>query len=135
MLSRPKAHAGMRHIALFIAKFDETLHFYTELLGMRIEWQPDPDNIYLCSGCDNLALHRYQGGERPLAGQRLDHIGFIIDSPDDVDAWHAFLLENGVAIKAEPRTHRDGARSFYCLDPDGNLVQMIYHPPISGRGA
>ena len=34
-------------------------------------------------------------------------------------------------IKNEPRTHRDGARSFYCLDPDGNVVQMIYHPPIS----
>ncbi|WP_373095627.1 VOC family protein [Zhongshania sp.] len=133
MLSRPKAHAGLRHLALFVAKFDETLYFYTELLGMKIEWQPDPDNIYLCSGCDNLALHRYQGGERPLAGQRLDHFGFIIDSIDDVDAWHAFLVENDVAIKAEPRTHRDGARSFYCLDPDGNLVQMIYHPPISAR--
>ena len=133
MLSRPKAHAGLRHLALFIAKFDETLHFYTELLGMTIEWQPDPDNIYLCSGCDNLALHRYQGGERPIAGQRLDHFGFIIESIDEVDAWHAFLLENGVAIKAEPRTHRDGARSFYCADPDGNLVQMIYHPPISAR--
>jgi catechol 2,3-dioxygenase-like lactoylglutathione lyase family enzyme len=125
----------LRHLALFVANFDETLHFYTELLGMAVEWQPDPDNIYLCSGCDNLALHRYQGGERPLAGQRLDHLGFIIDDIEDVDAWHAFLLENGVAIKAEPRTHRDGARSFYCLDPDGNLVQMIYHPPISGRYA
>jgi|TARA_R110001583_G_scaffold82456_1_gene218694 catechol 2,3-dioxygenase-like lactoylglutathione lyase family enzyme len=133
MLNRPKAHAGLRHLALFVANFDETLHFYTELLGMAVEWQPDPDNIYLCSGCDNLALHRYQGGERPLAGQRLDHLGFIIDDIEDVDAWHAFLLENGVAIKAEPRTHRDGARSFYCLDPDGNLVQMIYHPPISAR--
>jgi len=135
MLNRPKAHAGLRHLALFVANFDETLHFYTELLGMAVEWQPDPDNIYLCSGCDNLALHRYQGGERPLAGQRLDHLGFIIDDIEDVDTWHAFLLENGVAIKAEPRTHRDGARSFYCLDPDGNLVQMIYHPPISGRYA
>lgn len=133
MLNRPKAHAGLRHLALFVANFDETLHFYTELLGMAVEWQPDPDNIYLCSGCDNLALHRYQGGERPLAGQRLDHLGFIIDDIEGVDAWHAFLLENGVAIKAEPRTHRDGARSFYCLDPDGNLVQMIYHPPISAR--
>jgi hypothetical protein len=30
-----------------------------------------------------------------------------------------------------PRTHRDGARSFYCFDPAGNLVQFIYHPPIS----
>lgn len=135
MLNRPNAHAGLRHLALFVANFDETLHFYTELLGMAVEWQPDPDNIYLCSGCDNLALHRYQGGERPVAGQRLDHLGFVIDRIDDVDAWHAFLLENGVVIKAEPRTHRDGARSFYCLDPDGNLVQMIYHPPISGRYA
>ncbi|WP_373087231.1 VOC family protein [Zhongshania sp.] len=135
MLNRPNAHAGLRHLALFVANFDETLHFYTELLGMAVEWQPDPDNIYLCSGCDNLALHRYQGGERPVAGQRLDHLGFVIDRIDDVDAWHAFLLENGVAIKAEPRTHRDGARSFYCLDPDGNLVQMIYHPPISARYA
>ncbi|MBB5188679.1 catechol 2,3-dioxygenase-like lactoylglutathione lyase family enzyme [Zhongshania antarctica] len=133
MLNRPNAHAGLRHLALFVANFDEALHFYTELLGMAVEWQPDPDNIYLCSGCDNLALHRYQGGERPVAGQRLDHLGFVIDRIDDVDAWHAFLLENGVAIKAEPRTHRDGARSFYCLDPDGNLVQMIYHPPISAR--
>jgi hypothetical protein len=33
---------------------------------------------------------------------------------------------------AEPRTHRDGARSFYCQDPDGNAVQILYHPPISG---
>jgi catechol 2,3-dioxygenase-like lactoylglutathione lyase family enzyme len=132
MLSRPKAHGGLRHLALFVANFDETLHFYTELLGMVVEWQPDPDNIYLCSGCDNLALHRYQGGERPVAGQRLDHLGFIIKDIDDVDLWHAYLQVNAVPIKAAPRTHRDGARSFYCLDPDGNLVQMIYHPPISG---
>jgi hypothetical protein len=32
-----------------------------------------------------------------------------------------------------PRTHRDGARSFYCRDPEGNLVQMIYHPPIARK--
>ena len=132
-LSRPNPHSGMRHIALFVEKFDDTLHFYTELMGMAVEWQPDPDNIYLCSGTDNLALHRYQGPQRPVAGQRLDHIGFILNTPEDVDAWHAFLLANQVSIKTEPRTHRDGARSFYCLDPDGNLVQLIFHPPISGR--
>ncbi|HEX7028333.1 MAG TPA: VOC family protein, partial [Gammaproteobacteria bacterium] len=27
----------------------------------------------------------------------------------------------------------DGARSFYIKDPDGNIVQLIYHPPISGQ--
>ena len=131
-MQRPNPHAGMRHLALFVEKLEETVHFYTELLGMTVEWQPDEDNYYLCSGCDNLAIHRYHGGERPAATQRLDHLGFIVREANDVDAWHEFLVANGVTIKAAPRTHRDGARSFYCLDPDGNLVQMIHHPPIAG---
>ncbi len=128
---RPEATRGLRHVALFVEAFDACQHFYCELLGMAVEWQPDADNLYLCSGNDNLALHRYQGEARPIAGQRLDHIGFILETPEQVDQWHEFLAANDVAIKAKPKTHRDGARSFYCLDPDGNLVQMIYHPPIS----
>lgn len=130
--SRPAATGGLRHVALFIERFDETLAFYTELLGMAIEWQPDADNVFLSSGNDNLALHRFSGGERAPGQQRLDHIGFIIDTPALVDQWHEFMLANGVAIRTPPRTHRDGAHSFYCLDPDGNVIQMIYHPPISG---
>lgn len=130
--TRPAPTAGMRHVALFVERFDETIRFYTELLGMQVEWQPDPDNFYLTSGNDNLAIHRFHGGAREPAQQRLDHIGFIIDTPEQVDAWHEFLLANGVRMRNPPKTHRDGARSFYCLDPDGNVVQIIYHPPISG---
>ena len=69
----------------------------------------------------------------PGESQRLDHIGFIIRTPEQVDAWYAFLKENGVAIVKQPKTHRDGARSFYCRDPDGNVVQFIYHPPIADK--
>ena len=134
-MERPQPIAGLRHVALFVESFEETVAFYTRLLGMTIEWQPDPDNVYLCSGCDNLALHRYQGQPRPAGQQRLDHIGFIIDDIDQVDVWHAFLQAEGVRMQSSPRTHRDGARSFYCLDPDGNVVQMIYHPPISKGSA
>lgn len=129
--ARPRPTAGMRHIALFVECLEDTVGFYTGLLGMTVEWHPDADNIYLSSGNDNLALHRFRGQRRDPARQRLDHIGFIIDEMDQVDAWHTFLKANGVRIKNPPKTHRDGARSFYCLDPDGTVVQMIYHPPIS----
>jgi catechol 2,3-dioxygenase-like lactoylglutathione lyase family enzyme len=105
--------------------------FYVELLGLEVEWRPDPDNIYLTSGCDNLALHKAQ--YLGAAGQRLDHIGFILRTPEDVDAWCEYLRAQEVPIVQTPRTHRDGARSFYCRDPEGNLVQMIYHPPIAGK--
>lgn len=131
-MKRPPATAGLRHVALFVARYEECIHFYCALMGMALEWQPDEDNSYLCSGNDNLALHRYKGAERDPASQRLDHIGFVIDQMDDVDLWYEFLKTEGVKLKSSPRTHRDGARSFYCADPDGNTVQIIYHPPISG---
>jgi catechol 2,3-dioxygenase-like lactoylglutathione lyase family enzyme len=130
--THPPATAGLRHIALFVANFEETLAFYRDLMGMTVEWEPDADNIYLCSGIDNLALHRYQGETRDPATQRLDHIGFVVHEPGHVDQWYEFLKKQGIAMKSTPRTHRDGARSFYCADPDGNIVQIIHHPPISG---
>ena len=63
----------------------------------------------------------------------LDHLGLIVRSAADVDAWAAFLEDRGVALDAQPRTHRDGARSCYFSDPDGNQVQIIHHPPISDK--
>jgi catechol 2,3-dioxygenase-like lactoylglutathione lyase family enzyme len=132
-MSLPGGMLGLRHVALFVQEMEGCLHFYTEIMGMRIEWQPDADNYYLTSGSDNLALHRMVG-ERKLDGvQRLDHIGFVIRTPDEVDAWHAHFVSKGVKILQSPKTHRDGARSFYCADPAGNTLQLIYHPPISGE--
>jgi catechol 2,3-dioxygenase-like lactoylglutathione lyase family enzyme len=98
---------------------------------MRVEWRPDPDNVYLTSGADNLALHRAAEGPRDEAGQRLDHIGFFLRTPEQVDQWFRYLDAHGVPMRTAPRTHRDGARSFYCYDPDGTCVQMIYHPPLA----
>jgi len=132
-VNRPGATAGLRHVALTVKALEACERFYTELLGMRVEWRPDADNVYLTSGHDNLALHRAPTGFEPDTAQRLDHIGFVIDEVGAVDAWHLFLKSEGVAILKEPKTHRDGARSFYCSDPDGNTVQIIYHPPLAKK--
>ena len=121
---------GLRHLALYIQNFDACVRFYTEILGMKIEWQPDKDNVYLTTGHDNLALHRAPEDFAPAKHQRLDHCGFIINTPEEVDHWYDFFVKNNVDIKANPRDHRDGARSFYAADPDGNVIQMIYHPPL-----
>ena len=123
-------NAGLHHLALNARNLEATLQFYTDLMGMTVEWQPDEDNVYLTSGTDNLALHRATEAIAD-AGQRLDHIGFIIDRIDDIDAWHTFLAGNDVEITVVPKTHRDGARSFYCKDPEGTTVQIIYHPHLS----
>lgn len=129
-MKKPNPTTGLRHLALKVFKLEACEFFYTELLGMAVEWRPDSDNIYLCSGNDNLALHRVSA-PLPKDNQHLDHLGFILDKIDDVDEWHEYLKMHAVCILKAPKTHRDGARSFYCADPDGNVVQLIFHPPLS----
>ncbi|MBL4623406.1 MAG: VOC family protein [Immundisolibacteraceae bacterium] len=134
MIERPPATIGMRHVALFVDQFERCERFYVELLGMDVEWRPDQDNVYLSGGSDNLALHRAVNvpvDQNKDQQQRLDHIGFMLARIDHVDLWHQFLLDDGVNILTQPRTHRDGARSFYCLDPSGTRVQIIWHPPLA----
>ncbi|HET9123077.1 MAG TPA: VOC family protein [Acidiferrobacteraceae bacterium] len=120
---------GLRlwHAALRVIDLEACEAFYTHVLEMHVEWRPDPDNVYLTGGRDNLALHRVAAR---TADGALDHLGFIVDRPEDVDTWHETLKRHGVRIVAAPKTHRDGARSLYCRDPDGNLLQILCHPPL-----
>ena len=121
---------GLRHVALNVTDVAVSVEFYTSLFGMQAVWQPDPENAYLSSGCDNLALHKAATGDAH-SGQRLDHLGFIVETPDAVDRAAATLIERKIAILKSPRTHRDGSRSLYFADPDGNVIQILYEPTLS----
>jgi catechol 2,3-dioxygenase-like lactoylglutathione lyase family enzyme len=122
---------GIRHVALFIKELDVAVDFYVNVMGMQIEWQPDPDNFYLTNQGDVFALHRVD--YLPSGMQRLDHIGFVLETSEAVDRWYAYFVEHGIKITEAPKTHRDGSRGFYCLDPVGHLLELIYHPPISDQ--
>lgn len=129
------AHLGLHHVALFVEDLTAACHFWVELLGFAIEWQPDADNIYLSSGTDNLALHRASqiaAPPRPRGDARsLDHLGIVVAKAQDVQAWQDFLAAAGVPIVAPAKLHRDGATSCYVRDPSGVVVQILHHPPIS----
>ena len=126
---QPRGMLGIRHIALFVHELEKCVDFYTRIMGMKIEWQPDADNVYLTNEGDVLALHRVD--YTPQAQQRLDNIGFVLKTAEDVDNWYAYFVAQGVKITEAPKTHRDGARGFYYLDSVGHLLELIYHPPIA----
>jgi catechol 2,3-dioxygenase-like lactoylglutathione lyase family enzyme len=127
---------GMRHIALFVSddRFDATVRFYREAMGLTVDWQPDPDNVYLTSGKDNVAIHR---ATKPIDHERspLDHLGFLVPTAEVVAQWHERLAartsELGFEIVKPVKLHRDGATSFYFDDPAGHRVQIIHIPSIA----
>jgi catechol 2,3-dioxygenase-like lactoylglutathione lyase family enzyme len=116
---------GLRHVALRVRDVHTAAAFYAETFGMRVVWAPDAENVYLSSGDDSLALH-YAPDAR--AEGALDHFGFVVARPEDVEAAAATLRARNVPLVHEPKTHRDGSVSCYCRDPDGNLVQILYLP-------
>ncbi|HVA79585.1 MAG TPA: VOC family protein [Candidatus Binataceae bacterium] len=120
---------GMRHLALRVQDVERTKAYYERVFGMKVVWQPDPDNAYLSSGCDNLALHR--GDADNPAAQRLDHLGFIVESIAEVEAAWRWAQAERLEIVHPLKHHRDGSVSFYIRDPDGNVIQALFEPTAS----
>ncbi|HEY3358897.1 MAG TPA: VOC family protein [Polyangia bacterium] len=121
---------GLAHVALRCRDLAALEAFY-QVLGFRVVWRPDPANVYLSSGRDNLALHQEpEPAVPPPPGpdSRLDHLGVLVPAPADVDRWAAHLAAHGLTPEAPPRDHRDGSRSFYVKDPEGNRLQVIFIP-------
>jgi catechol-2,3-dioxygenase len=124
----------MRHIALKVKSLGRSKSFYRDMLGMAVVWEPDPQNAYLSSGCDNLALHEVSGNYAESAVERqLDHLGFVVETIDRVKKLEEEFQAKGVKIIHPFKILRDGSASFYCADPDGIVIQMLYEPQLSSQ--
>jgi len=131
-MSRITGLKGMRHIALKVKNVARSKSFYQDFLGMEVVWEPDPQNVYLSSGCDNIALHEVsQNFATGATEQQLDHLGFVVETIDQVKKLEETFRAGGVKIVHPFKVHRDGSASFYCADPDGIVIQMLYEPHLS----
>jgi catechol 2,3-dioxygenase-like lactoylglutathione lyase family enzyme len=131
-MSRVAGLKGMRHIALKVKDAARSKAFYCDRFGMDVVWEPDPQNVYLSSGCDNIAIHEITDDFAAGAAElQLDHLGFVVESIERVKELEREFLSQGVKIVHPFKVHRDGSASFYCADPDGIVIQLLYEPTLS----
>jgi catechol 2,3-dioxygenase-like lactoylglutathione lyase family enzyme len=125
---------GLRHVALRVRDVQVSQRFYERFFDMQVVWQPDPGNVYLSTGYDNLALHQVSPEELSQFNlsqvHPLDHIGFLMESPESVDTLFKEVTGLGVTIVQPLKQHRDGSYSFYLADPDQNTIQVLFEPTV-----
>ncbi len=134
MVFNPLRLARMGHLSLRVSDLDVSEKFYTEILGMRSVWRSEGEIAFLECGNDDLALiqipkedvHAFR--HRPQTSQSLHHFGFRVRTKEEVDQLAQEVRDRGIRIDDGPRDHRDGSRSFYFKDPDGNYVQILWDP-------
>jgi catechol 2,3-dioxygenase-like lactoylglutathione lyase family enzyme len=75
----------------------------------------------------------------PLNGHEATHgngstIGFTVDSPEQVDAWHSAGVEAGGTPVEDPPGIRQGSFGSlylaYLRDPDGNKLCGLHRMPV-----
>lgn len=72
---------------------------------------------------------------QPINGEPATHgnggtIGFLAESPEAADAWHAAGLANGGTTCEDPPGEREGSGMYlaYLRDPSGNKICALHRP-------
>jgi glyoxylase I family protein len=120
---------GLGHIGINTGDFKKSLHFYQDILGckkiMFTDWGDNRMTTLKLPDGGLIELFDYgQRAQRAPGGSAVGyrHIAFLVD---DVSAWEAYLIENGVEITM-PVTElfKIGTKALLCLDPDGTEVEL-----------
>ena len=112
----------------------KTFNFYKDISEKDVPgWESKSEEmIYIEVGSHLLPYMSPEEFEKFASSPHhpLDHLGFLMDSPDSVNAFFQEVSAQGVNIVQPPKEHRDGSFSFYLADPDSNTIQVLFEPSI-----
>lgn len=115
---------GLNHITLRVNNIEKAEEFYEQMLGFKVEKKMGRSMTVYRIGKDSLVLveaeTEYEPGSKDY---RVDHFGFFVDGPEEVDRLAAFFKENEVTILSGPSNRKTG-RFVFISDPDGNMIEI-----------
>jgi catechol 2,3-dioxygenase-like lactoylglutathione lyase family enzyme len=129
MAGFPVTRAGA---ILAVSDFEASLAFYRDRLGLTVDavYDEPPYATLSCAGARlSLAEQGHPAEDRPgvamaaPADRSRADVVLVLEVPDAL-AVHALLQAQGVAMLAEPFSPPWGGCRFFCVDPDGYLVEI-----------
>lgn len=129
---------GIQHVDLAVADVDRSLAFYRELLGplglkeaFRLRsYRGTEEVVYLAFGRSFFGLRPADGGTYTHYGVGLEHLGFQVDTREEVDAAHERCIAASGRIESPPERHYaylddQDYYAFFAFDPDGFRIEVL----------
>lgn len=129
------ATAKLRHIALTVPDLKREAAFYEKVFGFTKNSESE-NSVSLSDGVMNVTLltyrpDRYAGKDQGNAVIGIDHIGFVVDNPQDFAAMDQRIKDNGGAFHAEATAGQ--ALEIKYADPHG-IIFDISEPAHTWKG-
>lgn len=121
------------HIVFYVRNLKQSLNFYHEIIGLNIV-----ANVFnhkaamLTGGSTHHELLLIEVGDAPSMpqGRRIGlyHVGWKIgDSINELKEMKSRLINNNIEISG--LADHTVSKSIYCLDPDGNEIELYIDDP------
>jgi len=118
-------------IGLFVENMAVMVPFYRDVLGMRTDWNGEPD-ADLDAGGVRLIMYSREDFARMTSRKFAYHkglngtmeIAFEMPHFCDVDKEYERLLQAGAGSVLPPVDEPWGQRTSYVSDPEGNLLEI-----------
>ncbi len=126
----------MDHIVLRVKDVEESIGFYSQVLGMKLErvdeWRRG-EAPFPSARLNDDTIIDFFATDQPAIGKggvkNQDHFCMVIE-PTDMEALKASFEALGVEIQGGPGkrwgSHGDGI-SLYVYDPDDNVVELRHY--------
>jgi catechol 2,3-dioxygenase-like lactoylglutathione lyase family enzyme len=138
------AHPSLHHIVLTVKDIDRSIPWYEKLFGImyRME-EPHPGGTGKLLADDNwqliIVLHRHDGNQGETFHETrtgLDHVGFMVPTRQDLEAWQTHLEAHGVAhaeaadrpCTQSPIRDRPYGSVLVFRDPDNIQLEFFAQP-------
>ncbi len=131
---KPFRPSGLHHLTLRVNRIKEADDFYQRVLGFELVRKMGQSmSVFRIGDQDTLVLVEaetsYDSQSRDF---RMDHFGFYLDTPEQVDELAVKLQEEGIRLISGPANRKHG-RFFFITDPDGNMIEFFSEKEYATR--